>query len=187
LGQLEPDGDRCKRINRLKDVLETQKTLGVSKIAGTDRMPKHLLQSQNTSKHNDTAVGEANSRGGPAAGRESKDANTNSLVPYSSDSDDNGQKESEVHENVAKASHELPRKQAKVESSPAPSSKAKLRGMKQKQKQKQRPMKKPEKSLVEKLLSDTIRKERSHILQCFRFLVKTDFQMLHTAQTHSEL
>ena len=37
-----------------------------------------------------------------------------------------------------------------------------------------------EESLVSKLLAKSIRKEKSHILQCFRFLVKTKFKMAFT-------
>jgi len=46
--------------------------------------------------------------------------------------------------------------------------------------QQQRHPRRKEESLVHKLLKSNIRKEKSHILQCFRFLVKTKFKMAFT-------
>ena len=112
LGQLEPE--KMQRRKRLKAILETQKKMGVARIAGTDCM-------QNT--------------------------------------------------------HDSPPKQSSAkDKSPLPSSGGGGKGDEGRRVVNGRKIeKKKEESLVSKLLESSLRKEKSHILQCFRFLVKTRY------------
>ena len=147
LGQLDPDGEKGKRMKRLREVLQAQKRLGVAKMAGTDKIGKDLV------------VG---------SGKEKVEGEAVSLVPYSSDSESEGGAGGGGEGKFAKGQKKKEAKRLGKER-PGP------RGRKdQNQGKRQR---KPEESLVSKLLSKNIRKEKSHVLQCLRFLVKTKFKM----------
>lgn len=155
IGQLQPDSEKNKRLKRLKEVLKTQRKMGVAKIAGTEKISNVLTEDVVQGDGSKTKVAQDNHQ---------------SLVPYSSDSEnENQEKCSEPKEALGKN---------KSSSSNALQKKGKKKGRATagKEKPQQRPRKK-EQSLVSKLLSNSIRKEKSHILQCFRFLVKTRFKM----------
>ena len=82
LGQLEPNGERSKRMKRLKEVLQTQKKMGVAKIAGTDKIGKTMVASpaRGMAKEDETPQGKAK-------GKKPKEAKGASLVPDYSDTD----------------------------------------------------------------------------------------------------
>jgi len=136
IGQLEPDSAKSKRMKRLKEVLQTQKNMGVAKIAGTDKIGK-VLVSENS--------------GADQVGKGGKEEV--SLVPYSPSDSEDGEEAKQRGKGPPKAKKNQNRNQGRQH------------------------IKKKEVSLVSKLLSKSIRKEKSHILQCFRFLVKTKFKM----------
>ena len=151
LGQLEPgasssvQGEKGKRMKRLKEILETQKSMGLAKMAGTEKLG-----------------GDLGGNGGKkaAAAAATAPGSALSLVPYSSDSDS--------EEAKAKPTERKP-KRGKAASGP--------KGRRNQNSNGRPHHKKKEESLVSKLLAKSVRKEKSHVLQCLRFLVKTEFKM----------
>ena len=174
LGQLEPNGERSKRMKRLKEVLQTQKKMGVAKIAGTDKIGKTMVASpaRGMAKEDETPQGKAK-------GKKPKEAKGASLVPDYSDTDTGEDEEvGGGRSQEKKAGAEAGARGAAGKPQKRRNNGTPAKGRKNQNKRK--PGQNKEESLISKLLAKSIRKEKSHILQCFRFLVKTKFKMAFT-------